>query len=71
MRFTLVCTSAARLPMNMVSTAETKIAQNQRFAEAPKATTKMRSMTAKVAAFGPEASSAVTGVGAPSYTSGP
>ena len=33
MRLTLVCTSAARLPINIVSTAETQIAQNQRFAE--------------------------------------
>ena len=51
--------------MNIVSTAEIAIAQNQMLADVPNATTKMRSMMANVAALGPEASSAVTGVGAP------
>ena len=66
MRFTLVCTSAARLPMNMVRTAETKTAQNQMSDAEPKETTKMRSIKANAAALGAEAKSAVTGEGAPS-----
>ena len=38
MRFTLVCTSAAKLPMHIVSTAEIQMAQNHRLPAVPKAT---------------------------------
>src|ERR1700757_3486111 len=68
-RFMLVCTSAPRLPANIVSAASTQNAQNQ-YCVAAGTVAKMRSNSANAAAFGPAEKSAVTGVGAPSYTSG-
>ena len=65
MRLTLVCTSAARLPMNMVRTAETQMAQNQRSRGAERHVENAQHQRER-RAFGAEASSAVTGVGAPS-----
>ncbi len=65
MRFTFDCTSAARFPANMVSAAETHMAQTQSWLAA-KTVSKIRSRRANAAALGPEESSAVTGVGAPS-----
>src|SRR5512140_825515 len=67
MRFTFDCTSAAMLPMNIESTAETHTIQNHPGAPAMK---KMRRSTANTAAFGAVDISATTGAGAPSYTSG-
>src|SRR5579862_599085 len=68
-RFTFVCTTAPRLPTNIVSAAKIQNAQNQKVVAASMVV-KIRSNNANVAAFGPAANKAVTGVGAPSYTSG-
>src|SRR5215469_59280 len=53
----------------MVKTASTQKAQNQKCVAAG-TVANTRSSRAKAAAFGPVEKSAVTGVGAPSYTSG-
>src|SRR5260370_17293647 len=66
---TFVCTKAPKFPANMVSAASAQKAQNQKCVAAG-TVAKMRSNKAKAAAFGPAENSAVTGVGAPSYTSG-
>ena len=68
-RFTLVCSSAPRFPANIVSTASTQNAQNQKCVAAG-TLANIRSSSANAAALGPAENSAVTGVGAPSYTSG-
>src|SRR5256884_9420530 len=67
-RLTFVCTNAPRLPANIVSAASAQKAQNQKCVAAG-TVAKMRSSKAKAAAFGPAGKRAVTGVGAPSYTS--
>src|SRR5260370_42396616 len=67
-RLTFVCTSAPRFPANIVSAASAQKAQNQKCV-AGGTVAKMRSNKANAAAFGPAEKSAVTGVGAPSYTS--
>src|SRR5215472_12056208 len=69
MRLRLVYTSAPRFPTNIVRAARTQKAQNQKCVAAG-TVAKMRRSNAKAAAFGPAENSAVTGVGAPSYTSG-
>src|SRR6266481_9712624 len=68
-RLTFVCTRAPRFPANIVSAASAQKAQNQKCVAAG-TVAKMRSNKANAAAFGPAEKSAVTGVGAPSYTSG-
>jgi hypothetical protein len=65
MRFRLVCTSADKLPANMLSAAATHSAQNHTGA-APSTLARMRSARANAAALGPVESIAVTGAGAPS-----
>src|SRR5262249_42749767 len=66
-RLTLFCTIAATLPKVIESTADTQISQKRPGAFASK---KMRSNTAKAAAFGAVDMNPTTGAGAPSYTSG-
>src|SRR5213082_2622376 len=51
-RFMFVCTSAPRLPANIVSAASTQKAQNQ-YCVAAGTVAKMRSSSANAAAFGP------------------
>ncbi len=81
MRLTLSCPSAERLPMVIVAIARqpAMTGQGESMATpaavsstcpAPSASAKKRSSTAKPAALGPTERKAVTGVGAPSYTSG-
>jgi len=65
MRFKFVCTSAPRLPANMLSAAAIQSAQNHS-ALAASTFTRMRSARANAAALGPVESIAVTGAGAPS-----
>ena len=65
MRFTLVCAIAARLPINMVRTAEIQITQNQ-MVPACATTIRIRRNSANAAALGPVDIIAVTGAGAPS-----
>src|SRR6478609_3734364 len=69
MRFKLVCTMADKFPKNMLSAAATHSAQNHR-GGAASTLARMRSASANAAALGPVDSRAVTGAGAPSYTSG-
>src|SRR5580698_2095881 len=69
MRLTLVCATAAKLPTSMLNTAEIHSAQNQN-EPAALVVARIRRSRANAAALGPEDISAVTGVGAPSYTSG-
>src|SRR5262245_59084152 len=69
-RFTPLCTSAAKLPTTSEQTAITTIATVQRSAFAGKAVTRTRSVTTSAAVFVAADMKAVTGVGAPSYTSG-
>src|SRR3982750_3914749 len=64
------CVSAAKLPMIMVSSAENQRYGSQRSAMGPNAVTKMRIRIANAAAFGPADMNALTGAGAPWYTSG-
>ncbi len=66
---TFVCTSAPRFPANIVSAASAQKAQNHKCVAAG-TVAKMRNNKANAAAFGPAEKRAVTGVGAPSYTSG-
>src|SRR5439155_13992907 len=68
-RLTFVCTSAPKLPANIVSAASAQKAQNQKCVAAG-TVAKIRKSSANAAAFGPAENKAVTGVGAPSYTSG-
>src|ERR1700739_230436 len=60
---------ADKFPRNMLSAAATHSAQNHSGAAASMLAM-MRHARAKAASFGPVESSAVTGAGAPSYTSG-
>src|SRR5205823_4848739 len=57
-RFMFVCTSAPRLPANMVSTASTQKAQNQ-YCVAAGTVAKIRNSSANAAAFGPAEKNAV------------
>ena len=69
-RFTLVCTTAITDPTTSVSTASTQIAGRQSSRQCGSATTSTRSIAANAAALPADAMNAVTGVGAPWYTSG-
>ena len=72
MRFTLRCGSASRLPTTIVSSASVR-EQRRAAAAGPRpcaSATNTRTSAANAAAFTPALISAVTGVGAPSYTSG-
>src|SRR3954452_19290127 len=70
MRFTPRWTSAAKLPIASEQTAIAAIATVQRCAFAGNAVTRTRNVTTRAAVFVAAAMNAVTGVGAPSYTSG-
>src|SRR6266516_1316380 len=70
MRLWSVCTTARTAPTSMVSTATAAIAGRQSSTSPPSAPAKTRRKTAKPAALVPAAMKAVTGVGAPWYTSG-
>src|SRR6266576_1960037 len=77
MRFTLLWPSADRLPTVIVAIARTPPRIGQGVPTEPliepraaSASAKKRTRIAKPAAFGPTDRKAVTGVGAPSYTSG-
>ena len=69
-RLTPFCTSAATLPITSDAVASTARATVQRCASAGKATRRTRSVTSSATAFVAADMNAVTGVGAPSYTSG-
>src|SRR5579862_2803346 len=69
-RFTLDCVTAATLPTVMVTTASTQNSCRQSSPIAGSPSRKMRISIANDAAFDPTDRNAVTGVGAPSYTSG-
>src|SRR5690242_5871623 len=64
------CMIAAKLPTTMVASAQTQTAGAQREAIGSRPPRKIRSNTAKAAAFGPTVRNAETGAGAPWYTSG-
>src|SRR5215831_20599164 len=70
MRLTFDCSSAAKLPMVIESSADIHTSGSQPRPIGSKAVRKMRRKTAKAAAFGPAERNAATGVGAPWYTSG-
>src|SRR3954465_932054 len=70
MRLTSVCTTAAIEPTRSDSTARPAIAGRQSTEYTWNAPTKIRRSAANAAAFVAAAMNAVTGVGAPSYTSG-
>src|ERR1022692_3262750 len=70
MRLTLDCSSAAKFPMVIETSAEIHTSGSQVAEIGSKAVMKIRRNTAKAAAFGPAERKAVTGVGAPWYTSG-
>src|SRR3984893_11998642 len=61
---------AAKYATSMVASVQTKNASGQRAALRSKLPKKIRSNTAKAAAFGPTVRKAETGAGAPWYTSG-
>ena len=63
MRLTLVCVSAAKLPMVMEASAEIQTSGSQRAPIGSNAVMKMRRKTANAAAFGPAERNAVTGDG--------
>ena len=65
MRLMLVCSSAAKLPTVIESSAETQTSGSQAEPIGSNAVRKMRRKTAKAAAFGPAERNAATGVGAP------
>src|SRR5262245_48425842 len=69
-RLTFVCTTASTAPANIVRTAITQSTgcQSSRRLLIPYVSTRI--MAAKPAAFAADAMNAVTGVGAPWYTSG-
>src|SRR5215469_13680863 len=64
------CISAAKLPTNMVASAEDHTKGSQRFVIGPRAVVKTRTNAANAAALGPTDMNSVTGAGAPWYTSG-
>src|SRR5207253_1798709 len=64
------CISAAKLPTNMVASADDQTNGSQRFVIGPRAVVKTRTNTANAAALGPADMNNVTGAGAPWYTSG-
>src|SRR5579884_2449829 len=66
----LRCISAAKLPTNMVASAEDQTNGSQRFVIGPSAVVNTRTNAANAAAFGPADMKSVTGAGAPWYTSG-
>src|SRR5262245_52157458 len=70
MRLTSDCTTAAMLPNSSDSTARTHTIGRQSSRYCGKATVKSRSSAANAAALVAAAMNAVTGVGAPWYTSG-
>src|SRR6476619_2319364 len=69
-RLTLRCARAARLPITSEITASTAIAIDQISDCSGNAVTRIRSVTTRATAFVAADMKAVTGVGAPSYTSG-
>ena len=66
MRFTVRCTSAAKLPITSEHTAITASATVQRCAFPGNAVVRMRSATTRATVFVAADMNAVTGVGAPS-----
>src|ERR1039458_491075 len=70
MRLTFGCIGAAKFPMVIEASAETQTRGSQAAPMGSKAVMKMRRKMAKAAALGPVERNAVTGVGAPWYTSG-
>src|SRR5437016_13584519 len=70
MRLMFGWTSAITFPRIIVSAATIQITDPQRSWIEGNAVRKMRNRTANPAAFGPTDMNPVTGVGAPSYTSG-
>ena len=66
MRFMLVCTSAAKLPTTMLTTATTPMAICQVWTRSINGAAKMRRNATKAAALVAVAMNAVIGVGAPS-----
>src|SRR5579863_721287 len=69
-RLTLRCVSAAMLPIASEAHASAAIAHVQRRASPGNATTSTRNVTTNAATFVADDMNAVTGVGAPWYTSG-
>src|SRR5690349_1814756 len=70
MRLMFDCRSAAKFPIVMERIAEVHTSGSQLGAIGPNEVMKIRRNTANAAAFGPADRNAVTGVGAPWYTSG-
>src|SRR5271157_5704007 len=70
MRLILVCSSAAKFPMVMESSADIHTRGSQPAPSGSNAVMKIRRNTANAAALGPADRNAATGVGAPWYTSG-
>src|SRR2546422_11749094 len=70
MRLTFDCASAAKFPIVIESRAEVHTSGSQVSPIGSNAGRKTRKKAAKAAAFGPADRNAVTGVGAPWYTSG-
>src|SRR5436190_4108468 len=70
MRLTFDCASAAKFPIVIESRAEVHTSGSQVSPIGSNAVRKTRRKAAKAAAFGPADRNAVTGVGAPWYTSG-
>ena len=70
MRLMLCCASARTLPTVIVATASTQSSIDQSACRPPKPRRKTRVKAANPALFTATAMSAVTDVGAPSYTSG-
>ena len=70
MRFTLVCTTARTEPTITVTTANTQIAGRQSSRQYGRPVFSTRSIAANAATLPADAMNAVTGVGAPWYTSG-
>src|SRR5436189_3496094 len=70
MRLTLFWSRAPTLPSVMDNTAETQISHSQALLVVSMAPNRMRSSTAKAAAFGPVDIKPTMGAGEPSYTSG-
>src|SRR5262245_20914608 len=70
MRLMFGCTTAITFPRIIVKAAISQIAEAQRSWMEGKADKNTRNSTANPAAFGPTDMNPVTGVGAPSYTSG-
>src|SRR5256885_8864108 len=69
-RLTLVCVTAAKLPTVIVAIDSTQKSRRQSSLADGSPSTKIRISIANDAAFEPTERNAVTGVGAPSYTSG-